>query len=118
MKSFKEQLEKDFETTFFNTDEFAEIHELQGNEVPVVVDNDIIIALSLGKHADADGIFTDDKMIFVQKNTWNLNRWPVNTYPSTERSTRSKLLMKIWAAIRSFYQVTKIDRFGNKGFRH
>ena len=67
MKSFKEQLEKDFETTFFNTDEFAEIHELQGNEVPVVVDNDIIITLSLGKHADADGIFTDDKMIFVQK---------------------------------------------------
>lgn len=67
MKSFKEQLEKDFETTFFNTDEFAEIHELQGNEVPVVVDNDIIIALSLGKHADTDGIFTDDKMIFVQK---------------------------------------------------
>ena len=53
MKSFKEQLEKDFETTFFNTDEFAEIHELQGNEVPVVVDNDIIITLSLGKHADA-----------------------------------------------------------------
>lgn len=67
MKSFKEQLEKDFETTFFNTDEFAEIHELQGNEVPVVVDNDIIITLSLGKNADADGIFTDDKMIFVQK---------------------------------------------------
>ena len=67
MKSFKEQLEKDFETTFFNTDEFAEIHELQGNEVPVVVDNDIIITLSLGKHADADGIFTDDTMIFVQK---------------------------------------------------
>ena len=33
MKSFKEQLEKDFETTFFNTDEFAEIHELQGNEL-------------------------------------------------------------------------------------
>ncbi len=59
-------MKKIFETTFFNTDEFAEIHELQGNEVPVVVDNDIIIT-PLGKHADADGIFTDDKMIFVQK---------------------------------------------------
>ncbi|MDD3662287.1 MAG: hypothetical protein PHT84_00270 [Candidatus Pacebacteria bacterium] len=67
MRNFKEQLEKDFDSTFFNLNEFAEIHLINDNEVPIVVDNDTLIELNLGKNADADGIFTDDKMFFVQK---------------------------------------------------
>ena len=47
MRSFKEQLEKDFSQTFFNPAEFGE--------------------LNLGKTSDTDGIFRDDKMFFVQK---------------------------------------------------
>ncbi|WP_024346582.1 hypothetical protein [Lacrimispora indolis] len=67
MRSFKDQLEKDFDSTFFNMDEFAEIHRINDMEVPIVVDNDTLMELNLGKNADADGIFTDDKMFFVQK---------------------------------------------------
>lgn len=67
MRNFKEQLEKDFDSTFFNLNEFAENHLIDGVEIPVVVDNDMIVNLSLGKMADTDGIFTDDKMFFVQK---------------------------------------------------
>lgn len=67
MRNFKEQLEKDFDSTFFNLNEFAEIHLINDNEVPIVVDNDTLMELNLGKNTDADGIFTDDKMFFVQK---------------------------------------------------
>lgn len=67
MLTFKEQLEKDFDTTFFNLGEFAEIHEIDGKGVLVVVDNDKIIELDLGKMADTDGVFTDSKIFYVQK---------------------------------------------------
>lgn len=30
MRSFKDQLEKDFDNTFFNQNEFAEIHDIDG----------------------------------------------------------------------------------------
>lgn len=67
MRSFKEQLEKDFDSTFFNLNEFAETHTVDGKEIPVVVDNDTLLALNLGKNADADGIFEDAKLFFVLK---------------------------------------------------
>lgn len=67
MRSFKEQLEKDFDSTFFNTNEFAEMHSINGKMIPVVVDNEKIIELSLGKLADTDGIFANAIMFFVQK---------------------------------------------------
>ena len=75
MKSFKEQLEEDFDSTFFNPAEFAEPHLINDESVLVVVDNDTLMELNLGKNADADGIFTDDKMFFVQKK--NLDFEPV-----------------------------------------
>lgn len=67
MRSFKEQLEKDFDSTFFNLNEFAETHTVEGKEIPVVVDNDTLLALNLGKNADVDGIFEDAKLFFVLK---------------------------------------------------
>ena len=48
MRSFKEQLEKDFDGTFFNLDEIAELHTIDGNEIPVVVDNETLIQLNMG----------------------------------------------------------------------
>lgn len=67
MRSFKEQLEKDMDTIFFNPNEFAENHMIDGKEIPIVVDNDRIIELSLGKTTETRGIFTDDIMFFVLK---------------------------------------------------
>ncbi len=67
MRSFKEQLEKDFDDTFFNLDEFAELHTIDGKEIPVVVDNEILIELNMGKTVNSDGIFTDSIIIFVQR---------------------------------------------------
>lgn len=67
MRTFQEQLEQDFEQSFFNLDEFAEIHKIDGKEVPVVVDNETLLELDLGKTVDTDGIFEDNKMVFIQK---------------------------------------------------
>lgn len=38
---FKEQLAKDLKNVFFNTNEFAEIHNVEGEDVPVVIDKDL-----------------------------------------------------------------------------
>ncbi len=67
MRTFKEQLEKDFHDTFFNLEEFAELHRVDGKEIPVVVDNETLLQLNLGKTAYSDGIFTDSIMFFVQR---------------------------------------------------
>lgn len=67
MRSFQEQLSRDFEKTFFNPAEFGEIHTINGDEILVVVDNETLLELNLGKTADTDGIFQDNKMFFVQK---------------------------------------------------
>lgn len=67
MRSFKEQLEKDSENTFFNLNEFAEFHDVDGEKIPVVVDNETLLQLDLGKTVETDGIFQDNKMFFVQK---------------------------------------------------
>lgn len=67
MRSFKEQMEKDFNDAFFNPDEFAELHTIDGKEIPVVVDSETLIRLNMGKAVNSDGIFTDNIIIFVQK---------------------------------------------------
>lgn len=67
MGAFKEQLKKDSEQTFFNLSEFAEMHMVDGKEIPVVVDEETFLELYLGKSADTEGVFEDSKMIFVQK---------------------------------------------------
>lgn len=75
MMSFKEQIERDFDNIFFNLNEFAELHDIDGKKIPIVVDNETLLQMNLGKTADSDGIFQDNKMFFVQKK--NLNYEPV-----------------------------------------
>ncbi|WP_455619637.1 hypothetical protein [Eisenbergiella sp.] len=44
--SFKEQLQKDLDTVFLNLDEFAELHRIEGQEIPVLMDSDALAKLS------------------------------------------------------------------------
>ncbi len=67
MISFEERIEKDFDDTFFNLDEFAELHMIDGKKIPVVKDSETLMQLNLGKTAHSDGIFTDSIVLFVQK---------------------------------------------------
>lgn len=44
--SFKDQIKQDLSDIFLNLDEFAALHRIEGKEVPVVIDSDIMAKLS------------------------------------------------------------------------
>lgn len=44
--SFKDQIKQDLSDVFLNLDEFADLHRIEGEEVPVVIDSDIMAKLS------------------------------------------------------------------------
>ena len=46
---FKEQIQKDLAAVFFNLDEFAELHRIEGVQIAVVVDNDQMNKLKKGQ---------------------------------------------------------------------
>ena len=46
---FKEQIQKDLDAVFFNLDEFAELHRVEGKQIAVVVDNDQLNKLKKGQ---------------------------------------------------------------------
>lgn len=47
--TFKEQLQQDLDAVFLNTDEFGELHRVEGKQLPVVVDNDQLVKLKQGQ---------------------------------------------------------------------
>lgn len=47
--SFKDQILKDLDNVFFNLDEFAEMHRVEGAHIAVVVDNDQLNKLKKGQ---------------------------------------------------------------------
>lgn len=44
--SFKDQIKQDLSDVFLNLDEFADLHRIEGKEVPVVIDSDMLEKLS------------------------------------------------------------------------
>ena len=44
--SFKDQIKQDLSDIFLNLDEFADLHRIEGKEVPVVIESDIMAKLS------------------------------------------------------------------------
>ena len=44
--SFKDLIKQDLSDIFLNLDEFADLHRIEGKEVPVVIDSDIMAKLS------------------------------------------------------------------------
>lgn len=44
--SFKDQIKQDLSDVFLNLDEFADLHRIEGKEVPVVIDSDTLEKLS------------------------------------------------------------------------
>lgn len=62
---FKEQLAEDM-GVFFNHDEFAGTHLINGVEVSAIIDNDTLADLYVSKGTETDSLFTDSILIFVQ----------------------------------------------------
>lgn len=65
--NFKEQILEDLNTVFFNPDEFAEKHTINGAEVDIVVDNDKLAELFISRQINTEQLFTDSIMFYVRK---------------------------------------------------
>jgi hypothetical protein len=62
---FKEQLEKDLKNVFFNINEFAEMHNVEGEDVLVVIDKDLF--KEKYKEIETEDIIILGITLFIQK---------------------------------------------------
>ena len=51
-------------STFFNIDEFSEIHNISGKDIPIVIDNDLLKERQM---KNASGIYSGDVLFYVKK---------------------------------------------------
>lgn len=65
MMRFKDYTKTDLDT-FFNLDEFAEIHEIGGYKAPAVIDSDIVKIRSQSKSERFDGIYKGEIVVYVK----------------------------------------------------
>ena len=69
--NFKEQLQSDIEEVFLNSDEFAEIHNIEGKKIPVVMDTD-----QMDKNVQILGLIEADMLIMGKENDFPANLEP------------------------------------------
>lgn len=69
--SFKDILQSDIKETFFNISEFAEIHNLGGQDVPLIIDEDELKKRQLKA---AEGTYLGEILIMVEE--FNLKNRP------------------------------------------
>lgn len=65
--SFKDQIQRDLDTVFFNLDEFAERHRVEGKEIVVVVDSDALAKLSKIGDNRTHGLVEADLVLLGRK---------------------------------------------------
>lgn len=65
-KSFKEILNQDIENVFLNTLEFADIHNVDGKDMPVQVDDNEVIEREKKAKSNMDGVYVKQKLIYVK----------------------------------------------------
>lgn len=61
--NFKEQINQDLNNVFFNSNEFAEQHTINGIQVEVIVDNDRLKERSKKEY---DGLYIGELLFFIQ----------------------------------------------------
>nr|DAN92289.1 MAG TPA: ATP-binding sugar transporter [Caudoviricetes sp.] len=66
MKSFKDIIKEDISTTFINTDEFSDIHNIDGRDMPVQIDDNEIIEREKKANSNMDGVYVKQKLIYVK----------------------------------------------------
>lgn len=61
--TLKELIASDVDLVFFELDEFAELHRIEGKEIPVVIDNDQLAKMKQGQNL---GVAESDTLIFAR----------------------------------------------------
>lgn len=62
---FKDIVKADIKNTFLNTEEFSDIHTVNGKEMAVQIDSNEQIEREKRFNQNMDGIFTNQKLIYV-----------------------------------------------------
>lgn len=70
---FKERVKRDLDNVFLNTEEFAEMHRIEGKEVSVVINNS---SLDEKKKGQTAGIVEADMLIMGKKTDFPANLSP------------------------------------------
>ncbi len=73
-KSFKEVMKDDVNNTFMNVDEFADMHTVDGKEIPVLVDDNEIIEREKKMKSNMDGVYVKQKLIYVKADDFTTAR--------------------------------------------
>ena len=66
-KTFKDILKQDIDNTFLNVYEFSDIHNVDGKDMPVQVDDNEIIEREKKEKSHMDGIYVKQKLIYVKQ---------------------------------------------------
>lgn len=61
--SLKDLIESDVDLVFFQLDDFAEAHRVEGKEISIVIDNDQLVKLKQGQVL---GVAESDMLIFAR----------------------------------------------------
>ena len=72
MPDFKDYLSQDL-STFFNSDEFAELHDINGRQFFVILDND---RLSQRTQREYEGIYVGDLLFYVSASDYGARPKP------------------------------------------
>lgn len=68
--TFKDQAQLDIGAVFFNFDEFATLHKINGTEMPAIIDDNEIIDREKRynhiKGAHSDGVYLREKLVYVK----------------------------------------------------
>lgn len=65
MSAFKDIIAADVHTTFLNTEEFSDIHVVNGVEMPVQIDSNEQIEREKRFNQNMDGVYLNQKLIYV-----------------------------------------------------
>lgn len=65
MSGFKDIIASDIHNTFINTDEFSDMHTVNGARIPVQVDENEQIEREKRFNQNMDGLYTNQKLIYV-----------------------------------------------------
>ena len=59
-------MKDDVNNTFMNVDEFADMHTVDGKEIPVLVDDNEIIEREKKMKSNMDGVYVKQKLIYLK----------------------------------------------------
>lgn len=65
MSAFKDVIAEDIHRTFLNTDEFSDIHMINGKEMPCQLDSNEQIEREKRMNQNIDGVYLNQKLIYV-----------------------------------------------------